>query len=175
MILKHDSWGTLQRVFAPDTSSAARAVVTTALRMDYNAKEAAHHAEPRNGAITMGGLLRPEFLIIVVVALLIFGPKKLPEMGSSIGKTIREFQKSMREVKEQQEQPGAAVPPAAPVPAAQIAAPAAAVVAETPTGAIPAPAAAPPNPAPAPAPAPVAPAVTTPAADPLPPVGTTVE
>ncbi len=39
-----------------------------------------------------------ELLPLVVVALLVFGPKRLPEMGSSIGKTIREFQKSMREV-----------------------------------------------------------------------------
>lgn len=37
-------------------------------------------------------------LPLAVLALLIFGPKRLPEMGASIGKTIREFQKSMREV-----------------------------------------------------------------------------
>ena len=37
-------------------------------------------------------------LPLALLALLIFGPKRLPEMGSSIGKTIREFQKSMREV-----------------------------------------------------------------------------
>ncbi len=39
-----------------------------------------------------------DLLPLAVLALLIFGPKRLPEMGSSIGKTIREFQKSMREV-----------------------------------------------------------------------------
>jgi sec-independent protein translocase protein TatA len=39
-----------------------------------------------------------DLLILVVLALLIFGPKRLPEMGSAIGKTIKEFQKSMREV-----------------------------------------------------------------------------
>lgn len=33
-----------------------------------------------------------------LLALLVFGPKRLPDMGASIGKTIREFQKSMREV-----------------------------------------------------------------------------
>ena len=117
----------------------------------------------------MGGFFRPEFLIIIVVALLIFGPRKLPEMGSSIGKTIREFQKSMREVKEP-EQPTAAVPPAVTVPTAQIAAPSATVAAETPAAAIPTPAA-----APAATPTPTPPAATTPTADPLPPVGTTVE
>ncbi|HEV7127574.1 MAG TPA: twin-arginine translocase TatA/TatE family subunit [Ktedonobacterales bacterium] len=41
---------------------------------------------------------RPEYLIpLVLLALLFFGPKRIPEMGSAIGKTIKEFQKSMRE------------------------------------------------------------------------------
>lgn len=39
-----------------------------------------------------------ELIPIALLALLVFGPKRLPEIGSSIGKTIREFQKSMREV-----------------------------------------------------------------------------
>lgn len=38
-----------------------------------------------------------DLAIIVALGLLVFGPKRLPEMGSAIGKTIREFQKSMRE------------------------------------------------------------------------------
>lgn len=41
-----------------------------------------------------------DLLPVIVLALLIFGPKRLPEMGSSIGKTIKEFQKSMKEVQE---------------------------------------------------------------------------
>jgi sec-independent protein translocase protein TatA len=39
-----------------------------------------------------------ELLLIVAVALLVFGPKRLPEMGNAVGKTIREFQKSMKEI-----------------------------------------------------------------------------
>lgn len=39
-----------------------------------------------------------ELAILAVIGLLVFGPKRLPEIGSSVGKTIREFQKSMREV-----------------------------------------------------------------------------
>jgi sec-independent protein translocase protein TatA len=39
-----------------------------------------------------------ELIIILVVALLIFGPKRLPEMGSSIGKGIKEFRKGMSEL-----------------------------------------------------------------------------
>lgn len=49
-----------------------------------------------------------ELLPLVLIALLIFGPKKLPELGSSIGKTIKEFQKSMKE------EPQVTPPPAAP-------------------------------------------------------------
>lgn len=37
---------------------------------------------------------------IVILALLFFGPKRLPEMGSAIGKTITEFRKSMKEASE---------------------------------------------------------------------------
>jgi sec-independent protein translocase protein TatA len=36
----------------------------------------------------------PELIIILVVALIVFGPGKLPEVGKSLGKTIREFRKS---------------------------------------------------------------------------------
>jgi sec-independent protein translocase protein TatA len=37
----------------------------------------------------------PEILIILLIALLIFGPSKLPQLGKSIGKTIREFRRNM--------------------------------------------------------------------------------
>lgn len=39
-----------------------------------------------------------EALILVALVMLFFGAKRLPEMGSAIGKTIQEFRKSMREV-----------------------------------------------------------------------------
>ena len=39
----------------------------------------------------MGGIGGMEIFIILVVALVIFGPKKLPEMGRSLGKALREF------------------------------------------------------------------------------------
>lgn len=44
------------------------------------------------------GLHLPELIIVLVVALLVFGPKKLPEMGSAIGKSIKEFRKGMNEL-----------------------------------------------------------------------------
>lgn len=39
-----------------------------------------------------------DLIVILVVALLIFGPKRLPEMGASIGKSITAFKKGMSEV-----------------------------------------------------------------------------
>jgi len=47
----------------------------------------------------MGQLGFSEMLVIFVVALLVFGPKKLPELGKSLGKGIREFRKATDELK----------------------------------------------------------------------------
>jgi sec-independent protein translocase protein TatA len=44
------------------------------------------------------GLHPLDLVIVLVIALLIFGPKKLPEMGSAIGKSIKEFRKGMNEL-----------------------------------------------------------------------------
>ena len=41
----------------------------------------------------MFGLGVPEMLVIAVIALIIFGPKRLPEMGKSVGQALREFKK----------------------------------------------------------------------------------
>lgn len=40
----------------------------------------------------------PGLILILVVALLLFGPSKLPELGRAFGKTLREFKKGAREV-----------------------------------------------------------------------------
>ena len=42
----------------------------------------------------------PELIVILVIALLILGPGKLPEVGASLGKSIREFRKASADVKE---------------------------------------------------------------------------
>lgn len=53
---------------------------------------------------------RPEYLIpLLLLALLFFGAKRLPEIGSAAGQTIREFQKAFRE--KDTEEP-TALPPA---------------------------------------------------------------
>ncbi|MGD0920000.1 MAG: TatA/E family twin arginine-targeting protein translocase, partial [Thermodesulfobacteriota bacterium] len=41
----------------------------------------------------------PELLVILVIALIVFGPQKLPELGKALGKAIREFRKTTEEVK----------------------------------------------------------------------------
>jgi len=51
-----------------------------------------------------GNIGFPELLIILTIALLVFGPKKLPEIGKSIGKAIREFRKTTDEIKEKFEE-----------------------------------------------------------------------
>jgi len=41
----------------------------------------------------------PELVIILVIALIIFGPRKLPELGRSLGKSIGEFKKASNELR----------------------------------------------------------------------------
>ena len=44
------------------------------------------------------GLLQPmHLLVILVIALIFFGPSKIPELGSSLGKAIKGFKKAMSE------------------------------------------------------------------------------
>ena len=48
----------------------------------------------------MFGLGIPELLVIFVIALVVFGPKKLPELGKSIGRAMAEFKKATDEFQE---------------------------------------------------------------------------
>lgn len=47
----------------------------------------------------MGNIGFPELIIIFVIALLVFGPKRLPELGRSLGRGISEFRRASSDLK----------------------------------------------------------------------------
>lgn len=51
----------------------------------------------------MGSLGMPEILIILVIALIVFGPRKLPELGKSLGKSLAQFRRASEDFKRQWE------------------------------------------------------------------------
>ena len=46
-----------------------------------------------------GSIGMPELIIIFVIALIIFGPRKLPELGRSLGKSIGEFKRASNDLR----------------------------------------------------------------------------
>lgn len=56
------------------------------------------------GSSRMGGNIMfsnigvPGMILIIILALIVFGPKKLPEMGRAVGETLKEFKKSTKEL-----------------------------------------------------------------------------
>jgi len=75
-----------------------------------------------------GSLGMPELVIIFVIALIVFGPRKLPELGKSLGKSLAEFKRASNElrnsleeeirVEEERERTVKAAPAPAPAPVA---------------------------------------------------------
>src|SRR3954452_11184460 len=49
--------------------------------------------------IMFGSIGMPELIIIFVIALIIFGPRKLPELGRTLGKSLAEFKRATNELK----------------------------------------------------------------------------
>ena len=68
----------------------------------------------------LGNIGAPELIIIAIIALVIFGPGKLPEVAQSLGRGVREFRKAASDVTEATKLEPAATPtpPAAPTPTA---------------------------------------------------------
>lgn len=50
------------------------------------------------------GIGMPELLVILLICLLIFGATKLPEIGRALGKTIKEFKNSLKEIGSDEEE-----------------------------------------------------------------------
>ena len=76
-----------------------------------------------------GSIGMPELIIIFVIALIIFGPRKLPELGRSLGKSLAEFKRASNELKstleeeiriEEQQQRAEPVKPVVPAPTATV-------------------------------------------------------
>src|SRR5262244_2619169 len=53
----------------------------------------------RKVGVMLGSIGMPELIIIFVIALIIFGPRKLPELGRSLGKSLAEFKKASNELR----------------------------------------------------------------------------
>lgn len=95
----------------------------------------------------MGSIGMPELVIIFVIALIIFGPRKLPELGKSLGRSINEFKRASNELKntledeirvEEQKTPAqrpASPAPVSPAPAPTPVAPDSAIAREADSGA----------------------------------------
>ena len=47
----------------------------------------------------MGNIGMPEMVLILVIALIFFGPRKLPELGRSLGKSLNEFKKASNDLR----------------------------------------------------------------------------
>ncbi len=60
-----------------------------------------------------GDLSFSHILILLLIVVLVFGAKRIPEIGSSLGQGIKEFRKSMKDIVEDRPEPRSVQPPSA--------------------------------------------------------------
>lgn len=53
----------------------------------------------------LNGIGATGFILIILVALLLFGPNKLPELGRAFGRTLREFKEGARDIMDEEPKP----------------------------------------------------------------------
>jgi sec-independent protein translocase protein TatA len=66
----------------------------------WNKQATGNHSGATEKGESMFGLGIPELIVIFIIALVVFGPKKLPELGKSIGRAMAEFKKASEDFQE---------------------------------------------------------------------------
>jgi sec-independent protein translocase protein TatA len=67
----------------------------------YSVVEGKAAPDPTEERLQVPNIGLPELVIVLVIALVVFGPKRLPEMGRQLGKTLREFKSATSEIRTQ--------------------------------------------------------------------------
>jgi sec-independent protein translocase protein TatA len=71
-------------------------------------------APPRATLTDVGNVGPLEVVVVLIIALVVFGPKRAPELGKSLGKGIREFRASLAGESDEDEEPESLEPPQLP-------------------------------------------------------------
>src|SRR5262245_729520 len=88
LLVGNDFWARARPVFLDPCNTGS-----------YNDLEALRVPRLRKQDAMFGSIGMPELIIIFVIALVIFGPRKLPELGRSLGRSLSEFKKASNELK----------------------------------------------------------------------------
>src|SRR5262252_8202875 len=95
------SWGAWAELpnTPPASADSRMARVATMKKRGVRINTMVAESECYNPSIMLGSVGVPELIIIFTIALIIFGPRKLPELGKSLGKSLHEFKRASNELK----------------------------------------------------------------------------